>query len=160
MKWLVRMATGKKKTPMPPKPYVDVDRAGKHMSDPRYYDMDNLAHTDPEHAHWKEGRFESRSSVPVIDIFGFNRDWSWSMFKVASLIFVGVFYYEYRLMMTSNAEDVQIMGSGVVQAQPKYVRSDANTEEELRKAGFAFVGVKDLDHLAEIRDKYSPPPPR
>jgi hypothetical protein len=151
MKWLLRIiGKGKKPTPIPPKPYVEPFNASLHLKDPRYYDPNELKHIDPEKPHWKDNKFESRERVPFFDVFGFNRDWSWSLYKLATLIFVGVGYHEVRLVMYGSIDDVSSKGSGGVSPTPDYARDDKATEEELRKAGFAFVGVKKLDHLGLV----------
>jgi hypothetical protein len=153
MKWLLRL-TGRAapKTPMPPKPYVDTASTGRHMVDQRYYDMNDLKNIDAEKPHWEDPRFESREKVPFFDFFGFNRNWSWSLFKFMSLIFVGVFYYEVRTLLYDSA-DMRVTTASTVSPVPGYARDVKATEEELRSAGFAYVGTKDLDHLDALRRK-------
>lgn len=152
MKWLLRLTgRAKPKTPLPPKPYIDVASAGRHMVDPRYYDMNDLKNIDAEKPHWEDPRFESREKVPFLDLFGFNRNWSWSIFKLMSLIFVAVFYYEVRTVTFMTAEGAKVTGAGTVSPVPAYARDAKTTEEELRSAGFAYVGTKDLDHLDALR---------
>eukprot|EP00796_Vickermania_ingenoplastis_P013282 gene13282-9123_t len=150
MKWLLRVFRKKKRTPMPPKPYIDTSAGGKHMVDPRLYNPKNLAEIDPEKPHWQDPRFDSRQEVPFFDIWGYNRDWSWTLFKLASLIFVAVFYYEMRLLAFSRDEMPKISSTTTVSAVPDYARDNKATEEELKAAGFAFVGVKKLDNLGDI----------
>lgn len=152
MKWLMRL-TGhaKAKTPMPPKPYVDVASTGRHMVDPRFYDMNDLAHIDAEKPHWDDGRFEPREKVPFFDFFGFNRNWSWSLFKLMGVIFPVMFYYEARLVWSDPS--MKITSDGGVVAPPAYSHDMKATEDELRSAGFAFVGAKALDHLEGMRKK-------
>lgn len=150
MKWILRLVglqKKKKRTPMPPKPYVDVSNTGKHMSNPKYYDMNDLKNVDPEKPHWHDPRFESRESAPFFDFFGFNRDWSYSLFKVSSIFFVLLFYYEFRLIMQMGENDLKLSSTTTVSATPDYARDDKGIAEELQKAGFAYVGVKKLDNL-------------
>lgn len=136
---------------MPPRPYIDTSSDGKHMVDRRLYDPADLTHADPEAPHWKDPRFESRQEVPFFDVWGFNRDWSWSLFKLASFFFVAVFYWETRTLMTVKDDMPRISSTTTVSAVPAYARDNKATEEELKAAGFAFVGVKNLDNLEDIR---------
>ncbi|CBH18526.1 uncharacterized protein TEOVI_000860000 [Trypanosoma equiperdum] len=154
MKWLLRLVgrRGKKKTPIPPKPYVDTASSSKHMSDIRMYDPNDLKHVDPEKPHWQDPRFESRESVPFFDVWGFNRDWSWSLFKLSLLIFVLIFYWEMRSMMYLKDAPPRITSTTTVSPVPDYARDEKATEEELRAAGFAYVGVKKLDHLGLVAE--------
>jgi hypothetical protein len=154
MKWLLRL-TGhaKPKTPLPPKPYIDVSHAGKQMSDPRYTNMNDLANIDAEKPHWDDPRFDSREKVPFFDGFGFNRNWSWSIFKMMCMIFPLMFYYE-MCLIRDNAEGTRINNMGTIRITPTYSVGQA-TDDELRNAGFALVGSKDLDHLSVLRKKDS-----
>lgn len=159
MKWLVRLLSRKKKTPLPPKPYIDTSSAGGHMIDPRFYDTSDLAHIDPEKPYWQDARFDSRQDVPFFDFFGFNRDWSWSLFKFSTIFLVVLMYWEMRTFMLHDVG--KFTGNTGVSAVPAYARNEKATEEELRKAGFAYVGFKNLDNLGVVastppRD----PPPR
>lgn len=150
IKWLLRLSGRRKITPMPPKPYIDTSAGGKHMVDKRLYDPDDLRHIDPEKPHWQDPRFDSRQDVPFFDIWGYNRDWSWTLFKVATLFFVAVFYWETRTVMYMKEDMPKITGTTTVSAVPDYARDNIATEEELKAAGFAYVGVQNLDNLGEI----------
>nr|CCC95977.1 unnamed protein product [Trypanosoma congolense IL3000] len=149
MKWFLRLIKrpGTKRTPIPPKPYVDTASASRHMTDPRLYDPNDLKHIDPEKPHWQDPRFESRERVPFIDVWGFNRDWSWSLFKLSTLIFVGIFYWEMRSVVYFKDSPPRMTSTTTISAVPDYARDEKATEEELRAAGFAYVGVKKLDHI-------------
>ncbi|KEG15371.1 hypothetical protein DQ04_00091050 [Trypanosoma grayi] len=149
MKWLLRLVTGRnrKRTPIPPKPYVDTASAMKHMTDTRLYDPDDLKHIDPERPHWQDPRFESRESVPFFDFWGYNRDWSWTLFRLSAFLFVGVFYWEMRSLVYMQKDPPKVTSSTTISPVPDYARDEKATEEELRAAGFAYVGVKKLDHL-------------
>ncbi|AYU81699.1 hypothetical protein LdCL_320020800 [Leishmania donovani] len=147
MKWLSRLMLRKKRTPLPPKPYVDTASTGRHMLDARLYDSDDLAQIDPEKPHWQDMRFESRERVPFFDVFGYNRDWSWSLFKVSSLFFVMIFYWEMRSFAYMKNDPIKITSTTTVSPVPDYARDEKATEEELREAGFAYVGLEKLDNL-------------
>ncbi|EAN91092.1 hypothetical protein, conserved [Trypanosoma cruzi] len=149
MKWLLRLMTGrgKRRTPIPPKPYVDTASAMRHMTDPRLYDPDDLKHIDPEKPHWQDPRFESRENLPFFDFWGYNRDWSWTFFRISTLIFVLALYWEMRSLMYMQKDPPRITGSTTISPVPDYARDDNATEKELRAAGFAYIGVKKLDHL-------------
>lgn len=178
MKWLIKTITGgaaasasaaaggakaatsmtppvkkKGRTPMPPKPYEDISFGGRHMSDPRYYDQNDLANFDPEKPHWQDNRFESREKVPFLDLFGFNRDWSWSLFKCSLSILLAVGYMEMRNSFFLDDSNPKVTSAPGVTATPSYARDERATEEELKKAGFAYVGVKELDHLGSVERK-------
>lgn len=154
MKWLLRLSgKAKPKTPLPPKPYVDVHNVSKHMSDPRYTDITDIKNIDPEKPHWEDPRFDSRETKPFFDFFGYNRDWSWTMFKLVTILLAGLFYAEIR--MIGFAEDMSVSSAPVVVAVPEYARDNKATEEELKAAGFAFVGVKSLDHIGTTTKKLS-----
>ncbi|KPA84687.1 hypothetical protein ABB37_01194 [Leptomonas pyrrhocoris] len=147
MKWFVRFIRRTPRTPLPPKPYVDTASTGKHMVDPRLYDPNDLRHVDPERPHWQDSRFESREKVPFFDVFGYNRDWSWTIFKVSGLFFVAIFYWETRTLIYMKDDPLKISSTTNVSPVPDYARDEHATEEELRAAGFAYVGVKKLDNL-------------
>ncbi|CAJ1032440.1 hypothetical protein, conserved [Leishmania lindenbergi] len=147
MKWVSRLMRRTKRTPLPPKPYVDTASAGKHMVDARLYDSNDLTQVDPEKPHWQEMRFESREKVPFFDLFGCNRDWSWSLFKLSSLFFVMVFYWEMRSLAYMKDDPMRISSTTTVSPVPDYARDEKATEEELREAGFAYIGVAQLDNL-------------
>ncbi|RNF23810.1 uncharacterized protein Tco025E_02711 [Trypanosoma conorhini] len=149
MKWLLRFITrrGRQRTPIPPKPYVDTASASRHMTDPRLYDPDDLKHIDPEKPHWQDPRFESRESLPFFDFWGYNRDWSWTLFRASTVIFAMALYWEMRTLLYVRNDPPRITGSTTVSPVPDYARDDKATEEELRAAGFAYIGVKKLDHL-------------
>ncbi|KAG8348486.1 hypothetical protein ERJ75_001824400 [Trypanosoma vivax] len=148
MKWFLRLiGRRKQRTPIPPKPYLDKASPTRHMTDPRFYDPNDLKHIDPEKPHWQDPRFESREKVPFFDLWGFNRDWSWTLFKLSSFIFVLVFYWELRSMVYMKDSPPRITSTTTVSPVPDYARDDKAIEEELRAAGFAYVGVKKLDHL-------------
>lgn len=154
-KWFLRLLKRKKRTPMPPKPYIDTSAGGKHMVDARLYDPNDLKNVDPEKPHWQDPRFDSRQKVPFFDFWGYNRDWSWTLFKIATLFFVAVFYWETRTLMMIKDDMPKITSSTTVSAVPDYARDNHATEEELKAAGFAFVGVKNLDNLGDIQEKKS-----
>lgn len=144
----------RERTPMPPKPYEDLNFQGKHMTDPRFYDQSDLRNFDPEKPHWQDNRFETREKVPFFDLFGFNRDWSWSLFKVACSVLLVVGYMEMRNSFFLAA-DAKVTSAVGVTAPPSYARDERGTEDELKKAGFAYVGVKELDHLGVVERKMS-----
>ncbi|KAG5496206.1 hypothetical protein JKF63_02507 [Porcisia hertigi] len=147
MKWLGRLFWRRKRTPLPPKPYVDTASTGRHMVDARLYDGDDLTQIDPEKPHWQDKRFESRERVPFFDVFGYNRDWSWSLFKLSSLFFVLILYWEMRSLAYMKYDPLRISSTTTVSPVPDYARDEKATEEELREAGFAYIGVKKLDNL-------------
>ncbi|CUG86050.1 membrane-associated protein, putative [Bodo saltans] len=155
MKWLLRLTgRAKAKTPLPPKPYVDLSSTGKHMSDPRFTNTDDLAHVDAEKPHWSDPRFESREKVPFFDGFGFNRNWSWTIFKLMCMILPLMLYYEMRLIR-DHTDGVRVTGKEAdIRALPSYAVS-STTDEELRSAGFVVIGAKEMDHLASLRKKDS-----
>jgi len=160
MKWVVKLVSGggKKRTPIPPKPYQDVAHVTRHATDPRYYDPDDLKHIDPEKPHWEDPRFESRASVPFFDLFGFNRDWSWSLFKLTSVFGVLLIYHELRQAAfafdEANNVDMRVTAKPQnVSPVPDYARNDKATAAELREAGFAYVGTKRLDHLQQLNEQ-------
>ena len=162
VKWLKRIADDRlpsvlrskkaARTPMPPKPYVDTSSVKRHMDDPRYSDPTDLKNIDPEKPQWDDPRFESRSEKPFFDLFGFNRDWSWSIFKLSTLMGVALIYQEMRVAAFAQAEnmDVRLTQSANISSVPDFARNEQATEEELRKAGFAYVGVKKLDSLGAL----------
>ena len=161
-KWLRKLAEGrfsflrrKPKTPIPPKPYVDTANVSKHMNDPRYYDPNDLRNVDPEKPHWDDPRFETKETKPFFDLFGINRDWSMSLFKLSSIFLVVFLYQEFRLAAFARAEgiDARVSQAPNTSPLPDYARDDKATEEELRAAGFAFVGVKKLDSLGSLAPK-------
>ncbi|GET91479.1 hypothetical protein, conserved [Leishmania tarentolae] len=137
----------KKGTPLPPKPYVDTASTGRHMVDARLYDSNDLTHIDPEKPHWQEMCFESRERVPFFDIFGYNRDWSWSLFKVSCFFFLMIFYWEMRSLAYMKNDPLKLTSTTTVSPVPDYARDEKATEEELREAGFAYVGLEKLDNL-------------
>ncbi|EPY35136.1 hypothetical protein STCU_00513 [Strigomonas culicis] len=149
MKWLVRLLSRKKKkkVPLPPKPYVDISSPGRHMVDPRLNDMTDLKNIDPEKPHWQDPRFDSRETVPFFDFFGFNRDWSWSLYKLACVLFVAIFYWEVRSMIMMKDNPIRATSTTNIAAAPEYSLDKEATKEELQAAGFSFVGVKNLDNL-------------
>ncbi|KPI90817.1 hypothetical protein ABL78_0050 [Leptomonas seymouri] len=147
MKWFLRFVRRKRRTPMPPKPYVDTASTGTHMVDARLYDPNDLSHVDPEKPHWQDAHFESRERVPFFDLFGYNRDWSWTMFKVSGLFFAVILYWETRALLYMKDDPLKISSTTNVSSVPDYARDEKATEEELRAAGFAYIGVKKLDNL-------------
>lgn len=147
MKWLARLFRRKPRTPLPPKPYVDTASTGRHMLDARLYDPNDLSHVDPEKPHWQDARFESRQRVPFFDLFGYNRDWSWTIFKLSGVFFIAIFYWETRSMIYMKNNPIKVSSTTNVSPVPDYARDEKATEEELRAAGFAYVGVKKLDNL-------------
>ncbi|ORC88336.1 uncharacterized protein TM35_000172080 [Trypanosoma theileri] len=158
MKWLLRVLTRrgkKKKTPIPPKPYVDTASVARHMVDPSLYDMNDLKHIDPEKPHWQDPRFESRESLPFFDFWGYNRNWSWTLFRISAIIFFGIFYWEMHTLAYMQKDTPKLTGSTTVSPVPDYARDEKATEEELRAAGFAYIGVKKLDNLGLLDNSVS-----
>lgn len=125
------------------------------MVEKRLYDPDDLKHIDPEKPHWQDPRFDSRENVPFFDVFGFNRDWSWSIFKFSTLLFAVVMYYEFRAMMLNKDDPLRVSSTTSVSSVPDYARDDKATEEELRRSGFAYIGVKNLDNIGLSSDLIS-----
>ena len=159
-KWLAKLAEGrlfsrKQRTPIPPKPYVDTGNVTKHMNDPRYYDPNDLRNVDPEKPHWDDPRFESKETKPFFDLFGINRDWSMSIFKLSSIFLLVLLYQEIRLAAFARSDgiDARVTQTTNMSPLPDYARDEKATEEELRAAGFAFVGVKKLDSLGSLAPK-------
>ncbi|CCW62797.1 unnamed protein product [Phytomonas sp. EM1] len=159
MKWLRRLLVRRKRTPMPPKPYVDTSSAGRHMVDRRLYDSGDLKHIDPEKPHWQEPCYESRERVPFFDFFGFNRDWSWSLFKLATLLFIGVMYCEIRTWVYAKDDAFKLYSTPMISPVPAYARDDKATEEELKRAGYSYIGVRNLDNLGLTDSLKSPSKP-
>lgn len=153
MKWFRRLFGRKKRTPLPPKPYIDLGNPGKAMTDPKYLGPgDIMKHIDPEKPHWKDPRFETREKIPYFDLFGYNRDWGWTLFKIASLGFIGLFVQEFRIWQGLGEDGVRLTVTSVTPT-PEYARDEEATEKELRDAGFAFVGVKRLDNVGAKLDE-------
>lgn len=119
------------------------------MVEQRLYSPDDLKHIDPEKPYWQDPRFDSRQEVPFFDIWGYNRDWSWSLFKLATLFFVAIFYWETKTLIHIKDDMPKVSSTTTVSAVPDYARNNTATEEELRAAGFAFIGVKQLDNLGD-----------
>lgn len=152
---VARQQKKKRKTPIPPKPYKDENIVKKHMYDPAFVDFSDLSQTNPETPHWHSGEFESRESVPLVDIWGFNRDWSWSLYKLMCCSVVFLLMYEYRLIRNAPLEGLQNPSPGVT-ARPSWAREEEDeraTEEELRAAGFAYVGTRQLDSIGVVLDR-------
>ncbi|CCW70627.1 unnamed protein product [Phytomonas sp. Hart1] len=159
MKWLRLLLVRRKRTPMPPKPYVDTSSPGRHMVDKRLYDMGDLKNIDPEKPHWQDPRYETREEVPFFDFFGFNRDWSWSLFKLSLLLFGLLMYWEIRMWIYTKDDGFRLFGTPMISPIPSYARDDKDTEEELKKAGYTYIGVKNLDNLGLTDSLKSPPTP-
>lgn len=117
------------------------------MFDARLTDITALHHVDPEKPHWHDPRFRARESAPFFDLFGYNQDWSWSLFKFSTIIVLLVFYWELRHMTFSSDNLPPLLESPSVSPVPSYARDEEETERELREAGLVYVGVKNLDNL-------------
>lgn len=148
MKWLTRIVTGKARTPMPPKPYTEKVNANVIIRE--QLKREQIANIDPERPHWRDPKFESREKVPFFDIFGFNRNWSWTMFKIVSgTMFALLFYHEAKIVANHSDGSLMRVNIGSVSSMPDYARDEVATEAELRAAGFAYVGTKNMDHIGE-----------
>jgi hypothetical protein len=144
MKWLVNVVKGtripkKMRTPMPPKPYSEERKDGDSIL--KSYEHDEvLAGVDPERPHWKDPKFESRGAkVPFFDFFGYNRNWSWTLFKCFCCIGPFMALSEGNIMVTLGEETMNISTCSATSI-PEYSRDEKATEKELRDAGFAYVG--------------------
>uniref|UniRef100_A0A7S1LXE7 Uncharacterized protein n=1 Tax=Neobodo designis TaxID=312471 RepID=A0A7S1LXE7_NEODS len=167
VKWLARLASSpvskaasgaaeKKvskygRTPVPPKPYKDRFNSNIVLKEDGH--QETLANMDPEKPHWRDPKFESRKATPIVDIFGFNRNWSMSLAKVmAFLAMCGIIYQEINLMSTYG-DDGMRMNGGYRSAVPGYARDDMATERELREAGFSYVGVRGVDNVGTEKSR-------
>lgn len=159
MKWLVkallpgRAAT---RTPIPPKPYAERVNANVILREQAH--QERLANIDPERPHWRDPKFESREKVPFFDVFGYNRNWSWTLFKVFAVISFGHLFLQEGRIMNEYGGDLMRSVVVSVSAKPDYARDDTATEAELKAAGFAYVGTRQLDNVgvkvdsAKLRD--------
>ena len=133
------------KTPVPPKPYKDKFSSNIVLQEDGH--QETLANMDPEKPHWRDPKFESRKSTPIIDLFGFNRNWSMSLAKLSGFIgMLLVMSQEVKLMNTYGEDGLRFNG-GYRSAVPGYARDDMATERELREAGFSYVGVRNVDNI-------------
>ena len=165
VKWLTRLASnpqksglakitqsGNKKavskygrTPVPPKPYNDRVDGNIAIREDAHNEI--LTNADPERPHWRDPKFESRRSVPVFDLFGFNRNYSVRFWKVGgAIMFVLLCAQEVRIMLDSGEDGLRLTG-GHRSAIPGFARDDMATERELREAGFSYVGTRQIDNV-------------
>jgi hypothetical protein len=161
MKWLTRLASSQPpkavvkskygKTPVPPKPYKDRVDGNIAIREDQHNEI--LANVDPERPHWRDPKFESRKSVPFFDFFGFNRNWSISIWKLGGgLSILMICMQEVRLLNDIGEEGMRVNG-GQRSAIPGFARDDMATERELRAAGFSYVGVREIDNVGAERSK-------
>jgi hypothetical protein len=152
MKWALRLVSRKKRTPVPPRPYVDTVNPIKEMTDPRTHQGDVTPFLDPEKPHWKDPKFESREHIPYIDFFGYNRDWSWTMFKIATIMFLVIMVHEFWAFFGLGKDAMRMTGTSV-QATPTFAKNERATEKELRDAGFAYVGTKAYENIGAFKEE-------
>ena len=146
-RWLWRMfgvGNRYKRTPLPPKPYDDKQNSNVAVRNRGYEEQ--LASVDPERPHWRDPKFESRQKTPILDLFGFNRNYSYTMFKFACLLLVGIFVMETKSAIVLQDHALQQHAKQPT-PDPAWARDDVATERELRAAGFALVGYKALDNV-------------
>lgn len=156
MKWLTRLVSGagsspikkRGRTPVPPKPYTDKVDGNVAIREDKHQEI--LANLDSERPHWRDPKFESRTSTPFFDLFGFNRNWSFSLWKVGASTILFVVYQEFRLVAEMGEDSMRLSG-GHRSAVPEYARDDLATEQELRAAGFSYVGVKEVDAVGAAK---------
>jgi hypothetical protein len=133
-----------KRTPLPPKPY-EVKQDSNLIIRERGYE-EHIGGVDPEKPHWRDPKFESREKTPIFDFFGFNRNYSYSLFKLSTLVLVGLFFKESQSMFVLQDNALQL-NAKTPTPDPEWARDDVATERELRAAGFALVGYKKLDNV-------------
>lgn len=151
-RWLFRtfgLGRQYKPVPLPPKPY-DSDHDKNIAVNDRAHE-ERLAGVDPEKPHYRDPQYESRKSVPIFDFFGFNRDWSLSLSKLSVIIVLCMIVKEIQAAMV-----LQEMAMHMVAEQPtpdpSWARDDRANEKELREAGFALIGYKQLDNVGKRKD--------
>jgi hypothetical protein len=133
------------KTPVPPKPYKDKHNSNIVLKEDGH--QETLANMDPEKPHWRDPKFESRKSTPIIDLFGFNRNWSMSLAKLSGFVGMCLIMWQEVRMTNTYGEDGLRFNGGFRSAVPGYARDDMATERELREAGFSYVGVHSVDNI-------------
>lgn len=133
-----------KKTPLPPKPYDDKHNSGQLITNRGY--EEHIGGVDPEKPHWRDPKFESREKTPIMDVFGFNRNYSYSLFKLSCLVLLGLFVVETKSAIVMQENALQLNAKTPSPA-PEWARDDQATERELKAAGFALVGYKKLDNV-------------
>ena len=110
--------------------------------------QEKFAGVDPEQAHWRDPKFESKPRQGFFDSigFGYNRDWSRTAWRCSYFIFVVIFYNEFLRGWELQGE---MMRQRVREVSPiaDYARDEEATEREMREAGFTYIGVKRLDNL-------------
>lgn len=153
MKWLTRFVTSspvkkKPRTPVPPRPYTTKVDGNVAIREDKHQEI--LANLDPERPHWRDPKFESRSSTPLFDLFGYNRNWSFSLWKIGACSIFLVAYHEFRFTVEMGEDALRLTG-GHRSAVPEWARDDLATEQELRAAGFSYVGVKEIDAVGSAK---------
>lgn len=133
-----------KRTPLPPKPFEDKQNSNILVYNRGY--EEHIGGVDPEKPHWRDPKFESREKTPFMDIFGFNRNYSYSLFKLSFLVMLGLFVVEAKSVIVMQ-EDALQLSAKTPTPDPEWARDDQATERELRAAGFALVGYKKLDNV-------------
>ena len=139
------------RTPVPPKPYKDKFNSNIVLQEDGH--QETLANMDPEKPHWRDPKFESRKATPIVDIFGFNRNYSMSLAKLTAFLgLCGIIYQEFALLSTYGEDGMRFNG-GYRSAVPGYARDDMATERELREAGFSYVGVRAIDNVGTEKSR-------
>jgi hypothetical protein len=160
MKWLTRLAAPSAsskavskygRTPVPPKPYKDRVDGNIAIREDTHNEV--LSNIDPERPHWRDPKFESRKSVPIFDLFGFNRNWSVSLWKLGGGLTVALICVQECRLMSDLGEDGMRFNGGQRSAVPGFARDNMATEKELRAAGFSYVGVRDIDNIGTEKAK-------
>jgi hypothetical protein len=161
VKWLARLAGNSStkavaaskygRTPIPPKPYQDRVDGNIAIREDKHNEV--LANVDPERPHWRDPKFESRKTVPVFDFFGFNRNWSTSLWKLGGGLTMMLICFQETRLVGDLGEDGLRFNGGQRSAVPGFARDEMATERELRAAGFSYVGVKDVDNIGAERAK-------
>jgi hypothetical protein len=147
LRWMFRtFGVGEKfkKTPLPPKPYDDKQNSGVMITNRGY--EEHIGGVDPEKPHWRDPKFESREKIPLMDFFGFNRNYSYSLFKVSCLVLLALFAVETKSVIVMQENALQLSAKTPT-PDPEWARDDQATERELKAAGFALVGYKKLDNV-------------
>jgi hypothetical protein len=138
-----------KATPLPPKPYDDKVDGNIAVRERAY--QERLMGVDPEKPHYRDPQYESRQSTPIFDFFGFNRDYSYSMFKLSIVMIICMLVKEMQAAMVLQ-EHAMHMQAEQPTPEPEWARNDAANEKELRAAGFALVGYKQLDNVGKRKE--------
>jgi hypothetical protein len=152
LRWLWRtFGVGEKfkRTPLPPKPYEENHDKMVALKDRA--EEERIAGVDPERPHYRDPKFESREKVPFFDFFGFNRDWSYSLGKLGVLTIIVMFVKELQAAVVLQ-ENAMKMQAEQPRATPEDVETFTATERELRAAGFAVVGYRQLDNVGKRQD--------